>query len=117
MAWTMGAGNIAEWAQDWFGFDYDAYMPERIRPATDRVVQERAGRSWKRQPVRAGFGRPTPRRRRPPMLRARRRIGFRCARSLTIVESLAFRNRLGGRVQTLWDAFSLGGSSVHWSRN
>ena len=26
------ACNIAEWAQDWFGFDYCVYMPERNPP-------------------------------------------------------------------------------------
>jgi iron(II)-dependent oxidoreductase len=26
------AGNVAEWVNDWFGFDYYAYMPERNPP-------------------------------------------------------------------------------------
>ncbi|WHZ29773.1 MAG: hypothetical protein OJF51_004575 [Nitrospira sp.] len=75
------AGNIAEWVQDWFGFDYYAYMPERnpSGPSTGRYKSVRGG-SWKSRPV---------------MLRAATRggaspdqraatIGFRCARSLMI---------------------------------
>ncbi|MGE3979438.1 MAG: formylglycine-generating enzyme family protein [Nitrospira sp.] len=73
------AGNIAEWVQDWFGFDYYAYMPERNPPGptTGRYKSVRGG-SWKSKRV---------------MLRAATRggaapdqraatIGFRCARSL-----------------------------------
>lgn len=72
------AGNIGEWVQDWFGFDYYAYMPERNPqgPTTGRYKGIRGG-SWKSKRV---------------MLRTATRggaapdqrsatIGFRCARS------------------------------------
>lgn len=72
------AGNIAEWVQDWFGFDYYAYMPERnpSGPATGRYKGVRGG-SWKsnrnmlRTATRGGA---------PPDQRSAT-IGFRCARS------------------------------------
>ncbi len=73
------AGNVAEWVQDWFGFDYYAYMPERNPqgPTTGRYKGIRGG-SWKSKRV---------------MLRTATRggsapdqrsatIGFRCARSV-----------------------------------
>jgi formylglycine-generating enzyme required for sulfatase activity len=73
------AGNVAEWVQDWFGFDYYAYMPERNPQgsATGRYKGIRGG-SWKSKRV---------------MLRTATRggsapdqrsatIGFRCARSV-----------------------------------
>ena len=72
------AGNVAEWVQDWFGFDYYAYMPERnpTGPTNGRYKSVRGG-SWKSNPI---------------MLRAATRggaapdqrsatIGFRCAQS------------------------------------
>lgn len=72
------AGNIAEWVQDWFGFDYYAYMPEHNPqgPTTGRYKGIRGG-SWKSKRV---------------MLRTATRggsapdqrlatIGFRCART------------------------------------
>ncbi len=72
------AGNVAEWAQDWFGTDYYVMMPERnpAGPATGRYRSVRGG-SWRSN---------------PDMLRAATRggalpdqraatIGFRCARS------------------------------------
>jgi len=72
------AGNVAEWVQDWFGFDYYAYMPERNPPGptAGRYKGVRGG-SWKSKQV---------------MLRSATRggaapdqrsatIGFRCARS------------------------------------
>ncbi|HWV45075.1 MAG TPA: SUMF1/EgtB/PvdO family nonheme iron enzyme [Nitrospira sp.] len=73
------AGNIAEWVQDWFGFDYYAYMPERNPPGptTGRYKSVRGG-SWKsnrvmlRTATRGGSS---------PDQRAAT-IGFRCARSL-----------------------------------
>ncbi|MBX3302604.1 MAG: SUMF1/EgtB/PvdO family nonheme iron enzyme [Nitrospira sp.] len=76
------AGNIAEWVQDWFGFDYYAYMPERNPPgpATGRYRGVRGG-SWKsnrimlRTATRGGA---------PPDQRSAT-IGFRCARSLISV--------------------------------
>lgn len=42
------AGNIAEWVQDWVGFDYYAYMPERNPrgPTKGRYKGVRGG-SWK----------------------------------------------------------------------
>src|SRR3989442_15087270 len=45
------AGNIAEWAQDWFGNDYYTIMPERNPqgPATGRYKSVRGG-SWKSNP-------------------------------------------------------------------
>lgn len=74
------AGNIAEWVQDWFGFDYYAYVPERNPrgPSAGRYKGVRGG-SWKSKRV---------------MLRTATRggaapdqrsatIGFRCARSST----------------------------------
>ncbi len=73
------AGNVAEWVQDWFGFDYYAYLPERNPPGplSGRYKSVRGG-SWKSK---------------PNMLRAATRggsasdqraatIGFRCAKSL-----------------------------------
>jgi len=71
------AGNVAEWVNDWFGFDYYAYMPERNPPGppSGRYKGVRGG-SWKSK---------------PNMLRTATRggsapdrqsatIGFRCAR-------------------------------------
>lgn len=42
------AGNVAEWTNDWFGFDYYAYMPERNPPGppSGRYKSLRGG-SWK----------------------------------------------------------------------
>jgi formylglycine-generating enzyme required for sulfatase activity len=72
------AGNVAEWVQDWFGFDYYAYMPERNPPGpTSGRYKSVRGGSWKSHRV---------------MLRAATRggsapdqrsatIGFRCAQS------------------------------------
>jgi formylglycine-generating enzyme required for sulfatase activity len=72
------AGNVAEWVQDWFGFDYYAYMPERNPqgPTSGRYKSVRGG-SWKSKTI---------------MLRTATRggsladqrsptIGFRCAAS------------------------------------
>ncbi|MGH7166608.1 MAG: formylglycine-generating enzyme family protein [Nitrospiraceae bacterium] len=72
------AGNVAEWVQDWFGFDYYAIMPERNPPgSTEGRYKVVRGGSWKSK---------------PHMLRAATRggafpedrtamIGFRCARA------------------------------------
>ncbi len=75
------AGNIAEWIQDWFGFDYYAYMPERnpSGPPTGRYKSVRGG-SWKSRPV---MLRTATRGGASPDQRAAT-IGFRCARSLVI---------------------------------
>ena len=72
------AGNVAEWVQDWFGFDYYAYMPARNPqgPTTGRYKGIRGG-SWKSRRVMlrtATRGGSAPDQRLPT-------IGFRCARS------------------------------------
>jgi len=72
------AGNVAEWVQDWFGFDYYAYMPEKnpTGPTSGRYRSVRGG-SWKskiimlRTATRSGSS--------PDQRSAT--IGFRCARS------------------------------------
>ena len=72
------AGNVAEWVQDWFGFDYYAYMPGRnpTGPSSGRYRGVRGG-SWKskiimlRTATRSGFS--------PDQRSAT--IGFRCAQS------------------------------------
>lgn len=72
------AGNVAEWVQDWFGFDYYAYMPEKNPPGppSGRYRSVRGG-SWKskiimlRTATRSGSA--------PDQRSAT--IGFRCARS------------------------------------
>jgi formylglycine-generating enzyme required for sulfatase activity len=74
------AGNVAEWVQDWFGFDYYAYMPGRnpAGPSNGRYKGVRGG-SWKskiimlRTATRSGFS--------PDQRSAT--IGFRCAQSPT----------------------------------
>ncbi len=75
------AGNIAEWVQDWFGFDYYAYMPERnpSGPPTGRYKSVRGG-SWKSRRV---MLRTATRGGASPDQRAAT-IGFRCARSLMV---------------------------------
>lgn len=72
------AGNVAEWVQDWFGFDYYAYMPDRnpAGPTTGRYKSVRGG-SWKSKRVMlrtATRGGSSPHQRSAT-------IGFRCARS------------------------------------
>ncbi|MBX3332211.1 MAG: SUMF1/EgtB/PvdO family nonheme iron enzyme [Nitrospira sp.] len=71
------AGNIAEWVQDWFGFDYYAYMPERnpSGPPIGRYKSVRGG-SWKSRRV---MLRTATRGGASPDQRAAT-IGFRCAR-------------------------------------
>lgn len=73
------AGNVAEWVQDWFGFDYYAYMPEKNPPGpTSGRYRSVRGGSWKskiimlRTATRSGSA--------PDQRSAT--IGFRCARSL-----------------------------------
>ncbi|OLD36830.1 MAG: hypothetical protein AUI21_09555 [Nitrospirae bacterium 13_1_40CM_2_62_10] len=70
------AGNIAEWAQDWFGNDYYTIMPERNPqgPATGRYKSVRGG-SWKSNP---NLLRAATRNGAVPDQRAPT-IGFRCA--------------------------------------
>ena len=72
------AGNIAEWVQDWFGFDYYAVMPERNPPGpTNGRYKSVRGGSWKSKPhmLRAATrGGAAPDQRAPT-------IGFRCAKS------------------------------------
>jgi len=72
------AGNIAEWVQDWFGFDYYAYMPEKNPqgPTSGRYKSVRGG-SWKSNPI---MLRTATRGGSPPDQRSAT-IGFRCARS------------------------------------
>ena len=72
------AGNIAEWVQDWLGFDYYAVTPDRNPPGpTSGRYKVARGGSWKSKPM---------------MLRTATRggsapdqrsatLGFRCARS------------------------------------
>lgn len=72
------AGNIAEWVQDWFGFDYHAVMPERNPPGpTNGCYKSVRGGSWKSKPhmLRAATrGGASPEQHAPT-------IGFRCAKS------------------------------------
>lgn len=72
------AGNVAEWVQDWFGFDYYAYMPERNPPGpTSGRYKSVRGGSWKSNQIMlraATRGGSTPDQRSPA-------IGFRCAQS------------------------------------
>ncbi|THJ21957.1 MAG: formylglycine-generating enzyme family protein [Nitrospira sp. CG24E] len=72
------AGNVAEWVQDWFGFDYYAYMPERNPPGPPggRYKGVRGG-SWKSHRIMlrtATRGGASPEQRSAT-------IGFRCAKS------------------------------------
>ncbi|MDE3018966.1 MAG: SUMF1/EgtB/PvdO family nonheme iron enzyme [Nitrospirota bacterium] len=72
------AGNVAEWVQDWFGFDYYSVIPERNPPgpSTGRYRGVRGG-SWKSKPamLRAATRSGAPPDQRSPS------IGFRCAKS------------------------------------
>ncbi len=74
------AGNVAEWVQDWYGFDYYSVIPDRNPPgpASGRYKGVRGG-SWKSKPnmLRAATrGGASPDQRSPT-------IGFRCATSLS----------------------------------
>lgn len=72
------AGNVAEWVQDWFGFDYYAYMPERNPPGpTSGRYKSLRGGSWKSNPI---MLRTATRSGAPPDQRSAT-IGFRCAKS------------------------------------
>jgi iron(II)-dependent oxidoreductase len=72
------AGNVAEWVQDWLGFDYYAIMPERNPhgPNSGRYKVVRGG-SWRSDPalLRAATRNGAVAEQRSPT------IGFRCARS------------------------------------
>lgn len=72
------AGNVAEWVQDWFGFDYYAVTPDR-NPPGPREGRYRGvrGGSWKSKPMmlRAATRSGAPPDQRSPT------IGFRCAKS------------------------------------
>jgi len=72
------AGNVAEWVQDWFGFDYYAYVPKRNPPGppNGRYKSVRGG-SWKSKTI---MLRTATRGGSPPEQRSAT-IGFRCARS------------------------------------
>jgi iron(II)-dependent oxidoreductase len=71
------AGNVAEWTQDWFGFDYYAYMPEQNPPGpTSGRYKSVRGGSWKSKP---NMLRTATRGGSPPDQRSAT-IGFRCAK-------------------------------------
>lgn len=72
------AGNVAEWVQDWFGFDYYSIMPERNPkgPNTGRYKSVRGG-SWKSHPNLLR----TPSRNGAVPDQRSATIGFRCAQS------------------------------------
>ena len=73
------AGNIAEWVQDWFGFDYYAYLPNRNPPGpTSGRYKGVRGGSWKSKP---NMLRTATRGGSLPDQRAAT-VGFRCAKSL-----------------------------------
>ncbi len=75
------AGNVAEWVEDWFGFDYYAYMPERNPPGpTSGRYKSLRGGSWKSNPI---MLRTATRSGSPPDQRSAT-IGFRCATSSTV---------------------------------
>jgi iron(II)-dependent oxidoreductase len=75
------AGNVAEWAQDWLGFDYYAYMPERNPPGpTSGRYKTLRGGSWKSYPI---MLRTATRSGSPPDQRSAT-VGFRCAKSASI---------------------------------
>jgi iron(II)-dependent oxidoreductase len=73
------AGNVGEWVNDWFGFDYYAYMPERNPPGppSGRYKSVRGG-SWKSKP---NMLRTATRGGSSPNQRAAT-VGFRCARAI-----------------------------------
>ena len=79
------AGNVAEWVEDWFGFDYYAYMPDRNPPgpSNGRYKSVRGG-SWKSKPI---MLRTATRGGSPPDQRSAT-VGFRCARPHQAEQSL-----------------------------
>ena len=72
------SGNVREWVQDWFGFDYYAIMPNRnpTGPPTGRYKGVRGG-SWRSKPqmLRTATRNGATTETRSPT------IGFRCAKS------------------------------------
>ena len=77
------AGNVAEWVQDWFGFDYYSVMPDRNPrgPSSGRYKAIRGG-SWKSKPA---MLRSATRNGAAPDQRAPT-IGFRCAKAMQNAE-------------------------------
>lgn len=72
------AGNVAEWVQDWYGFDYYGIMPDRNPPGpTSGRYKVVRGGSWKSRPM---MLRAATRGGSPPDQRSAT-IGFRCAKS------------------------------------
>ncbi len=72
------AGNVAEWIQDWYGFDYYAISPLRNPPGPkDGRYKAVRGGSWKSQPQM--LRNPTRSGAYPNARKAT--IGFRCAKS------------------------------------
>ena len=73
------AGNVAEWVNDWFGFDYYAYMPERNPPGpTSGRYKSLRGGSWKSNPIMLR----TATRSGSPSNQRSATVGFRCAKSV-----------------------------------
>ena len=72
------AGNVAEWVQDWFGFDYYAYMTEKNPPGpTSGRYRSVRGGSWKSRVI---MLRTATRSGAEPGKRSAT-VGFRCAKS------------------------------------
>ncbi|GMV49185.1 MAG: hypothetical protein AMXMBFR67_07280 [Nitrospira sp.] len=75
------AGNVAEWVNDWFGFDYYAYMPERNPPGpTSGRYKGLRGGSWKSKPQMLR----TATRSGSPIDHRSATVGFRCAKSVSV---------------------------------
>ncbi len=73
------AGNVAEWVNDWFGFDYYAYMPERNPPGpTSGRYKSLRGGSWKSKRIMLR----TATRSGAPSHQRSATVGFRCAKSV-----------------------------------
>ncbi len=76
------AGNVAEWVNDWFGFDYYAYMPERNPPGpTSGRYKSLRGGSWKSNPIMLR----TATRSGSPSHQRSATVGFRCAKSVSLI--------------------------------
>ena len=74
------AGNVAEWVQDWFGFDYYAYMLEKNPPGpTSGRYKSLRGGSWKSNPIMLR----TATRSGAPADQRSATVGFRCAKTTT----------------------------------